>query len=317
MWKRVEMVFVSLVCLYLVSCSQMQELAGTGRLQKEASVSALTYSDYVSIADEPSVGIIKLVRIQGLFPNWSSDGKRIFFISGSGILVADLDKSSLTELGFRKARYGDPFLGGFSLSPDDKRTVMVIEGQGARDIRDIYVLHLDTWAIQRLTKNSGNNNFPVWSPDGKTIGFTSDRDGYSRIYTMDSAAESISMLTRDASDNMKPAFSSDGAKLAFVSFRNGNAEIYVMNRDGSDQRNLTRHPGMDIDPKWSPDSKRIVFSSDRSGNFEIYVMDDDGSNQKRLTRTEEEDAMQPAWSPSGHAIAFSSVDLSSAYLLNR
>ena len=103
-------------------------------------------------------------------------------------------------------------------------------------------------------------------------------------------------------------------QIAFVSRRDGNAEIYVMDADGGNQRRLTNNRHDDWEPSWSPDGKRIVFASDRDehpdrvpGWFtsEIYVMDADGSNQLNLTNNPDDDR-DPAWSPDGNRIAFSS-----------
>jgi Tol biopolymer transport system component len=308
-------VFGFFVCL--LSCSPIQKAVETSPSRYDTPVTLLvTPAGTASITYDSGPATVKLMKVSGLFPNWSSDSKRIFYVSGRDVLVMDLSNNSLRKLLDGKSASANPYLDGFSVSPDDQKIAIVdVMEQGAKDVRDIYVLHPDSWSIHRLTENAGNNTFPSWSADGKTIAFTSDRDGYARIYNMSETGENLVMLTRDPSDNMKPAFSKDGERLAFVSFRDGNAEIYVMSSDGSDQRNLTNNPAMDIDPNWSPDSGKIVFSSDRGGNFDLYVMDADGSNVERLTQTEEGE-MQPAWSPSGNEIAFSTPSLPSAYLAN-
>jgi TolB protein len=59
----------------------------------------------------------------------------------------------------------------------------------------------------------------------------------------------------------------------------------------------------------SPDRTRIAFSSnrgDRDGNFDVFVMDADGGGIRRLTTARGTDG-EPAWTPDGDSIVFTSA----------
>ena len=148
---------------------------------------------------------------------------------------------------------------------------------------------------------------------GGQIAFFTLRGGVYQIDVMDADGSGVIELT--AVDNpfwlysAEPVWSPDGSKIAFY-----DTDIYVMNADGSGRRNLTKSPAWDHRPAWSPDGTKILFLSMHcqvSGNLvtcdnaQIYVMNADGSGVIQLTQNPA-DAWEPAWSPSGAKILFSS-----------
>jgi len=161
--------------------------------------------------------------------------------------------------------------------------------------------------LVRLTNNNAQDTGPSWSPDGKKIAFTSNRDGKTEIYLMDVDGSNVLRLTNNLTNDDFPRWSPDNHKILFHSDRDGNWEIYVMDADGSNQTRLTMNSADDRAPSWSPDGKRVAFASNRGNNnpynFDIYVMDGDGSDATRIVNDPEYDA-DPSWSPDGQKIVF-------------
>jgi len=166
---------------------------------------------------------------------------------------------------------------------------------------DIFLLDLADRTVTRLTGGEGENEQPVWSPDGSRILFTSSRDGNREIYVMNADGSEAENLTGDPADDSDPAWSPDGSRIAFTSDRDGSRDIFVMDADGSNVENLTDDPAEDHSPAWY--SNRILFVTDRDGNDEIYVMDEDGSDPENLTDDPAGDLL-PAALPDGDQIAF-------------
>ena len=88
-------------------------------------------------------------------------------------------------------------------------------------------------------------DWPIFSADGLTIIFTSERDGNKEIYSYNIESKKISNLSRNKGDDWNARFYNDSEKLIFQSTRDGNWEVYRMALDGSNQVNLTNHPSTD------------------------------------------------------------------------
>lgn len=171
------------------------------------------------------------------------------------------------------------------------------------------------------------NDLPVWSPDGNTIAFFSDRGGNPDIYIMKPDGSQVEQLTRDAFASLyftkspedgNPAWSPDGSQIVFESGRDNqmmtyvNHDIYVMAADGSHVQRLTDDGADEGGPRWSPRGGWIAYVkmeyfSDQAlienPAWDIYVMNVDGTQQTQLTKGPSNE-LEPAWSPDGTRIAF-------------
>ena len=172
-----------------------------------------------------------------------------------------------------------------------------------REVKEIYISDYDGANQRRITINRNLNINPNWSPDGRSIAYSSYRTGVPDILISNIYAGTMENPTKGNGQNFLPVFSPDGTRIAFMSMRDGNSEIYVMNRDGSDVRRLTNNPAIDGSPTWSPTGTQIAFTSERTGTPQIYTMNVDGSGIVR--RSSESYADRATWSPAPYnEIAF-------------
>jgi TolB protein len=168
--------------------------------------------------------------------------------------------------------------------------------------KEIYVVDYDGAGASALTSNGSINLSPVWSPDTRSLAFTSYMKGYPDLYRAFVDRRPVQTLASFVGINSSPAWSPDGRSLALTLSKDGNAEIYVLNVATGSTRRLTRHVGIDSEPTWSPTGRQIAFVSDRQGEPHIYIMDDEGTNVRQITRGGFQ--TQPRWSPKGDLIAF-------------
>jgi len=164
--------------------------------------------------------------------------------------------------------------------------------------------------LTRLTYSAGTDAYAAWSPDGRQIAFTSNRNGNNEIYVMDANGSNVVNLTNNPASDQHPSWSPDGQWIVFSTNRDGNDEIYVMAKDGTQLKNLTNNPSSDTMPCYGIlgsylDQKVVIaFVSNRNGNNDIYVMTPDGGNIVNLTNNPAND-FAPVISASG-MIAFTS-----------
>ncbi|MEO6056692.1 MAG: LpqB family beta-propeller domain-containing protein [Gemmatimonadales bacterium] len=175
---------------------------------------------------------------------------------------------------------------------------------------EVYLLSADGTTLTNLTNDPSGDEGPAWSPDGRSIAFTSHRTGRWQVYVMNADGSGQTQLT-SGSFATSPDWSPDGTKIAFSGVDGGGHEqIYVMNPDGSAITQLTTTT-TGTAPAWSPDGTRVAFMSAISFETDIFVMNADGSDVTRLTTSSGIDA-NPAWSPDGTKIAFNSDRSSSS-----
>lgn len=194
---------------------------------------------------------------------------------------------------------------------------------------DIYKADVNGNIVEKLTNEPGYDAEATLSPDGKTMLFTSDRDGDLELYTMNLATKKVTRITHTLGYDGGAWFSPDGTKIIWRASRPSsptevaeykqllaehlvaptNMEVWVANADGTNQRKVTSLGQANWAPVFMPDSKRILFASNheykRGFPFNLYTMNQDGSNLRKISRDKGFDAF-PMFSLDGKKVVFCS-----------
>jgi len=179
------------------------------------------------------------------------------------------------------------------------------------------------YETEQLTHGDYHNAAPVFSPDGKTIAFQSNRDGNMEIYTLDLTTRYERRITHHPARDELPTFGPNGKRLAFNSTRNDSSDrpeaekmrdIYSCDPEGNNLTRFTDTTDDDWYPRFHPKKEQLVFVSTRDDIREIqfsqqwsdlYLLDLNRGELERLTNDKYQTGC-PAFTPDGKAIIFNS-----------
>jgi eukaryotic-like serine/threonine-protein kinase len=190
-----------------------------------------------------------------------------------------------------------------SISPQGDRLAMGIDtGEN-----DIWVLDLARGVRTRLTFGPIANAYPVWSPDGKWIVYSSVRNGEASLFRKRSdgsgAEEILLTLPSEGSlDVVRPSsWSSDGKELFYTRVLRDapKAEVWVLPVEGEHKPHLVLSRGATA--MLSPNGRWLAYASLESGVPEVYVVAYGGGQGKWQVSN---GGQQPKWSRDGKQLYF-------------
>ncbi len=190
-------------------------------------------------------------------PNWTPDNKSLIYNSNGLIYRLNLKKRTVQEVNtdFVKANNNDHVLSF------NGKMLGLSSSSGEREYGSlIYTVKTKGGKPVRITP-TGPSYLHGWSPDGKYLTFTGQRNNEFDIYIVPSKGGKEIRLTTDPALDDGSEYSPDGKYIYFNSTRTGKMQLWRMKPDGSDQEQLTFDAFNNWFPHISPNGKWIVFLS--------------------------------------------------------
>lgn len=203
------------------------------------------------------------------------------------------------------------------ISPDGSEIIFTYKG-------DIYKVAAGGGSATRLTSQPSYESKPVWSPDGKSVAFASDRNGGQDIYIMPAAGGPARRLTFNSAAETPEAFTPDGKSVIYSAAIQNPArsavfptgvmkELYQVSVAGGRPQQLLGTPALSV--SYLPDGKSFVYQDVKgfedefrkhhtsSVTRDIWKYDAATGTHTNLTARGGED-LNPVVSPDGKNIYF-------------
>jgi serine/threonine protein kinase len=200
-------------------------------------------------------------------------------------------------------------IGQVAISPDGTRLALSI-AQSAGGKSDIWIRDLRRGTQTRFTFDPSDDIWPVWSPRGDTIAYSTDRfGGYQVVFKPASGLGEEGRLTGlDDKTSGPVSFSSDGHVMTFGSLGPGGDwdALAVRDRNVSGLVKIGTSPFNEVAPRLSPDGRFVAYASAESGTPQVFAQP--FPNPTGRWQVSVNGGSQPFWTQGGKEIIFRGID---------
>ena len=195
--------------------------------------------------------------------------------------------------------------GDVAVSPDGGRIAVSVDVEGNSDI---WILDLARDVATRITFGDGEDQSPVWSPDGRFIYYSTTRESRAIIARRpaDGSGGEEEVLVRPSS-TYPGSIAPDGKTMTYMENVSGQYDLWMAPLDGpGEPRPWSVGPAFEYDPIYSPDGRWIVYGSNQSGGFEVYVRP--ATDREGKWQISNGGGTYPRWARDGRAIVYRAPD---------
>ncbi len=245
-------------------------------------------------------------------PNWTRDGKALIFNQKGRLYRFDLTSGMITPIDTGAVVRNN---NDHVLSFDGNQLAISSHSETDGHSR-VYIVPVGG-GVPKLITPKGPSYLHGWSPNGKFLVYTGQRNDQYDIYRIPVDGGEEERLTNTPGLDDGPEYTPDGRYIYFNSVRTGNMQIWRMQPDGGEPKQLTNDEYNNWFPHISPNGKWVVFISYLVGEAEpsahpaakrvyLRIMPPDGGKPNVLAFLYGGQGTMnvPSWSPDGRQVAF-------------
>jgi Tol biopolymer transport system component len=195
------------------------------------------------------------------------------------------------------------------LSPDGRRAVVEIVDP-ENQTHGVWMLDLVRGSRSQFIPGPSQSHFPVWSADGRTILFSSDRGGPWRLFTKPTVGPGVEEeLLTATTNNLAIDWSRDGRFILYQTVDNATrADVWALPVAPRGQPfAVANSPRNERQAQLSPDGRWVAYTSDASGGDDVWVQGFPDATEKWMVSTA--GGSQPQWRRDGRELFYLSRDL--------
>jgi eukaryotic-like serine/threonine-protein kinase len=197
-----------------------------------------------------------------------------------------------------------------ALAPDGIRSAVArVDQQSAS--RDIWIVDFGRNTSTRFTFSGAANGYPIWSPDGTRVVFSSNKDGAYNLYLkLASMVKDEELLLKSSEVKTPTGWSSDGKFLLYtVADPKRKSDLWILPLEGDRKPvSLIATPFNESEGRFATDDRFIAYVSDESGHSEVYVREFRSTSVGAKLLVSKNGGTNPRWRADGKALFYSAPD---------
>ncbi len=218
------------------------------------------------------------------------------FGSGGRNLVVQRAAGGRSQVPVESRDWWDP-----RFSPEGRS--VLAHATGSAGNTEMWLIDLERGAARPLTNSPGEDETPVWAPDGQSFYYSTDGSGFEALVRRSiTGIGPVDTLWKQTVHLHVESVSPDGRYVVTTLGGASQDMMLVDTRAPGGVTPLFPTPANETSGRISPDGKWLAYASDEAGRYEVYLATFPGAEV--ITRVSTEGGEAPVWSRDGRTLYY-------------